>query len=283
MKEDIIFMNRKERERLKIQERLFAPYDKPVYEKLLERPGMTVLDLGSNDGTKVKERFSHIHVAKLIGLESQENLTCLARQNCPGDRFSFYTCDVEDEEFESCLHRYMADEAVRGFDLIHLSFVLMHLKQPERLLEQLQHFLLPQGKLLIVDVDDSQSRVFPDPNGLFERFKQILRADPFSGNRLCGTRIPDILKQIGYSDIVQERDVLRADHTDLAVKEDMFEIFCSYLAEDLVLLISREPENQEYIAAQRWLEQNYEKMHMIIVSQESEFALGFPVITCQKA
>ncbi len=280
MMEENIYQEERELERLRIQEQLLAPYEIPVYDKVLDHSGMIVLDIGSNDGTKIRNRFWNAKVEKLIGLERQDALTQTARRNCPEQRFSFYTCDVESDDFETELQTIMNAEGVCGFDLIHLSYVLVHLKEPKKLLKRLRKYLLPGGRLFVAEVDDSSSAVLPDKGGLFETFLSLLQLDPFSGDRMCGAKLPALLEEAGYVHIVQERDVLRAEGSDTEKKAEMFEVFCSYLAEDLKGLLREEPDRADYRQAQQWLEQNYERMRDEIVHSDVEFVMGERIMTC---
>ncbi len=55
--------------------------EQPVYRRLLEgRSGLRVLDVGSNNGSKTADRFAHPSVAKIIGLEYNQNLVDQARE-----------------------------------------------------------------------------------------------------------------------------------------------------------------------------------------------------------
>jgi len=283
MEENAVFEQKKELERLNMQDELFRPYEQPVYERVLDRPGLLVLDIGSNDGTKTAHRLSHKNVKTVIGLDHNRGLVDAAGKKngggCGGTRFVFCACDVERMDFEAQLRACMEAENVLAFDVIHLSFILMHMKSPEKLLARLKHVLAPDGKLLIVDVDDDLSSLTPDRYGLFGEFRQMLARDPFAGDRTCGGRLGAILNRVGYSRIVRERDALRADRTEFRKKEQMFEVFCSYLAEDAAALRERDPANEEYVRWETWLGQNYERLHSAVTAEDTEFSIGIPVIT----
>lgn len=266
-----------------MQEELFKPYEQPVYERVLDRPGLLVLDIGSNDGTKTVQRLDYKNVKTVIGLDHNRGLVDAAGKKysgrCGGTRFVFCVCDVERMDFETQLRACMKTENVPAFDVVHLSFILMHMKNPEKLLERLKHVLAPDGKLLIVDVDDDLSSLTPDRYGLFGEFKGMLARDPFAGDRTCGGRLPDILNRVGYSRIVGERDALCADQTEFRKKEEMFEVFCSYLAEDTAALRKREPANEDYVRWETWLGQNYERLRSAVMAGDTVFSIGIRMIT----
>lgn len=284
MEENAIFQQKKELERLNMQDELFRPYEQPVYERVLDRPGLLVLDIGSNDGTKTVHRLRHKNVKKVIGLDRSQALVGAAGERYGGGahggtQFVFCACDVEHMDFEAQLRACMEAEEVPAFDVIHLSFILMHLRHPEKLLALLKAVLAPDGKLLIVDADDDLSNLAPDRYGLFEEFKQMLVRDPFAGSRTCGGRLPGILNRAGYSRIMRERDALRAGRAESRKKEQMFEVFCSYLAEDAAALRKREPGNEEYVRWETWLDQNYEQLRSAVMAGDAAFSIGIRMIT----
>lgn len=167
MEEVTIFQQKQEIERLGTQEDLFAPYEQPVYEKVLAQPRKFILDIGANDGRKTVSRFSNPSIQKVIGLEWNEDLVQLAQDNCADRRFSFYLFDVEDPPFAPNIREIMEAQHIPAFDVIHLSFVLMHLGNPAALLEKVRPLLAPEGVLMVIDVNDELSAITPDKGGAF--------------------------------------------------------------------------------------------------------------------
>ncbi|MCC8157016.1 MAG: methyltransferase domain-containing protein [Oscillospiraceae bacterium] len=280
MKEVTVFQQRKEIERLSIQEKLFFPYEQPVYEKVLARPRRFVLDIGANDGRKTLKRFSHTLTKKVIGLECNAKLVQTARNNCTDARFSFYHMDVEDGSFVPHIREVMREQDIPAFDVIHLSFVLMHLEDPATLLEKLKTLLMPEGVLMVMDMNDELSEITPDKGGRFSEFKRFLQLDPCAGDRVCAKKLPKLLSQLGYQNITIEREKLAAAPTELQKKQDMFEVFCSYLQEDMKILREQDADNLEYIRCVDWLERNYAALHEDALSCDTAFSLGVCMIIC---
>ncbi len=280
MKEFAIFQQKQEIERLSVQEELFLPYEQPVYQKVFARPRRFVLDIGSNDGRKTVKRFANTHIQKVIGLECNSKLIKSAQKSCTDSRFSFYNCDVEDEHFMSRIQQIMTDENIPAFDVIHLSFVLMHLRNSSSLLAQLRSLLAPDGVLMVIDVNDEQSNVVPDKCNLFSEFKQLLCADPYAGDRKCGAKLPKLLSESGYKNISLEQEKLVASPTEIQKKQTMFAAFCSYLQDDVQMLLKEDAANPTYIRCEDWLKHNYEVLCNNVLSAETLFTIGVSIITC---
>ncbi len=280
MKEITVFQQKKEIERLGVQEDLFSPYEQPVYEKVFARPRKFVLDIGANDGRKTVKRFSNTAIQKVIGLECNSKLVQIARNNCADSRFSFYHFDVEDRSFVPHIKKIMEEQHIPAFDVIHLSFVLMHLGDPAALLEKLKTLLIPEGVLMVMDMNDELSAITPDKEGRFSEFKQFLQLDPCAGDRICARKLPRLLEQVGYQNITLEREKLVASPEETQKKQDMFEVFCSYLQDDMKMLRDQDADNLDYIRCEDWLERNYEALRKDALSRDTAFSLGVGMIVC---
>lgn len=278
-----IFDDHKEIDRLAVQNRLLKEYELPVYQRLMEgRTGLRVLDVGCNNGSKTADRFAHPSVEKIIGLEYNQDLVEEA-QATYGDRwFSFFQCDVEQPDFAPKLRGWMGESQVEAFDLIHISLVLLHLAEPDKLLGILKNFLAPEGKILIVEINDAVSWLSPDPEGLFQEFLDILLQDPFSGDRNCGGKVPGILRKQGYSQIVLENETIGAEGGNSRKKEDLFDMFFSYLPEDVQLLLEKEPDNRQYAQWKKWMDRSYESLHDLVLDEGSVISLGLNIFTAMR-
>lgn len=278
-----IFDGHKEIDRLAVQNRLLKEYELPVYQRLMEgRKGLRVLDVGCNNGSKTADRFAHPSVEKIIGLEYNQDLVEEA-QATYGDRwFSFYQCDVEQPDFAPKLRGWMEENQIAAFDLIHISLVLLHLERPGLLLGILRGFLAPGGKLMIIEANDSVSGLSNDPKGMFANFMDILVHDPFSGARNFGSEVPLLLKEQGYCQIVLENEVMYAKGPEQSKKEQFFDVFFSYLPEDILLLREQEPDNQQYVQWEEWMRRNYESLHQLVLNEHSDFSVGLSIYTCTR-
>lgn len=276
-----VFQDHLELDRLAVQNRLLKAYEQPIYQRLVSgRSNLRLLDVGCNDGSKTVDRFSIENISRVIGLEYHEELAKKAQAAYGGGGFAFYQCDVESVDFARRLSGLMDQNKVDAFDLIYVSFVLMHLKAPAALLETLRGFLAPGGRLIIVEADDAISAVSTDPDHLFQDFLRILSFDPLSGDRTCGGSLPALLAEHGYQQITIENTTVGAGVGELQRKKELFDVFFSYLPQDILLLLEQEPDNARYAACAAWLERHYEALRSLILAERTEISMGISIITC---
>lgn len=280
-KDSNTFEQAEELRRLKIQNRLFGPYERPVYEKIMEGAGdLRVLDIGCNDGYKTVERFDSGSVYKVIGLEYHDALAKQAQKVYGSSKFSFYQCDVEGVELIEKLSAVMAQNNVKAFDLVHLSFVLSHLQNPDALLCRLQDYLSPRGQLVIVEADDAMSSVYPDPLQLFRAGLEILTKDPLSGDRTICRKIPGLLEVCGYGEAVTNHILITAEGSQQEKKKDIFETFFSYLPQDAADLLHQEPDNAEYRYLDTLLGQKFARLKELLLSADTRVSMGMKIYAC---
>ena len=284
MQNQVVFQEEKERERLLIQNRLLSQEEKPALEHFFAgKTELSVLDIGCNDGSRTFSRFSDDRISRVVGLEYNQELVEKAKQQYGDSRFSFYQMDVEKGLLSGNLHN-LPGRAGRGkFDLICLSYVLMHLQEGEKLLRHLRRFLKKDGVIFIIESNDSSSCLLPDEKGLLGAFLDILRQDKYAGKRETGARLFGWLTNCGYDHIQVWCDGISAGKEEDERKKEIFQTFFSYLPEDVKILLSEEPDNRKYQLWQEWLEQNYEDLRQLILQKNSEITMGMQIISCKRA
>ena len=254
----------------------------PVFRELFAgRRGLNVLDVGCNDGEKTVRWFTDPAVARVLGLEYNAALARRAHEVHGGEVFSFYPCDVEAEEFPVWMAETMDREGLDGFDVIYLSFVLSHLKAPERLLRRLRALLRPGGALVAVETDDGRSYLRPQGGELLEAFLELLTRDPYAGDRSTGSRLPKLLRDSGFDAVRLCCDAISAGPGERARKEDIFEMFFSYLPEDVPTLRAEAPEAPDWGQMERWLAENLAQLKHIILADNSEISMGMAVVVSE--
>lgn len=276
-----VFQNNEELRRLEVQSRLLKPYEQPVYQRAVNgRNDLSLLDIGCNNGGKTVDRFTCDGITRVVGLEYHSGLARWAQETYGSNVFSFHPCDVEAPDFSDQLTAIMAHRGIEAFDLIHISYVLLHLKDPGGLLSKLRRFLAPGGRLIVMETNDGISELIPDSLHLFGAFLDILSLDPFAGDRTCGGRVSALLANSGYQKIVEENILIRAGGDEPQKKKDLFDIFFSYLPQDIRLLRRQETDNIRYASCTSWLSQHYNTLRNIILAEESELSIGIRTITC---
>ena len=274
-----IFHTEKELTRLNVQKGLLLPVERPILSELFSgRSGLRVLDIGCNDGVKTAAWFSVPEVSRVIGLEYNESLVESANSRFGGERFSFFGCDANADDFPQQLHRRMEETGISGFDLIYLSFFLCYLKDPDAVVELLLTLLAPGGHMLIVEADDGRAELRPEGNGLLQEFLRILGQDRYAGNRKIGGRLIGMLDRCGAQDIRLRCHALAGSTEEK--KQELFTMFLSYLPDDVAMLREEEPENPLYAEWENWLAENYEALQRAVLKESSELSMGMAVITC---
>lgn len=278
--EQNVFLDEVELKRLMIQGRLLSEYEQPIYQKVIDgRKGLTLLDVGCNNGWKTKERFSDKNFKKIIGIDCLDLLVEQARKQFGNEVLSFYACDVATEDFAEKLQQIMQKENIQAFDIIHCSFMLMHTKEQEEILRRLKAFLAPGGKLIAIEPDDTTSYMNPDPDGIYKEFLQVLSADPYAGKRNMGAELPGLFSNSGYTDIQLECTEIASSGNEITKKEHIFDTFCSYLQEDLILL-RQGAEGGAYQKEWEWVQKNLEKLRQLMTDEASTVSMGVKIYTC---
>lgn len=274
-----LFLGQAEMDRLAVQGKLLSEYEQPVYQKVMNgRSGLTLLDVGCNNVWKTKMRFLSENFKKIIGIDCLNPLIEQAQIELKDNVFSFYTCDVIDADFTENLRRIMQQEKIDAFDIIHCSFVLMHTERPEDILKKLRPFLAEDGKLIVIEADDMESSMVPDTKGLFQKFLELLLNDPYAGKRTIGAHLPQLLSDSGYADIKCECSKVCSSGKEKEKKEQIFETYCSFLPEDLLLLGK---ESKKYQHDWEWVNQNFDKLHEQMTGDEAVISMGVKIYTCR--
>lgn len=283
MQSQLVFREKNEIKRLRVQIDLLSSYEAPILAQIFsEGRNLSILDIGCNDGKKTVERFSSESVSQVIGLEYNEELATKAQRTYGNGQFSFYRLDVEAEDFAERLCEIMKEKKIDRFDMIYLSFVLMHLSDVKRLLESVYPFLKENGKLFIIEANDSASTLSNDKNGLVAEFMEILKKDKYSGNRVLGKNICEVISDSGYNDICVWYDAISAGEGEKEKKEAIFTTFFTYLPEDILLLLDAEPGNEEYKSWSAWIDLKFKTLKRLILQEKSVISMGLKILTCKK-
>ena len=105
--------------------------------------------------------------------------------------------DVDRDSFSADFQKLYTEPEDREFDLICLSFVLMHLYDGEKLLRTLKNFLKKGGVIFITESNDRISTLAPDEKNLLGQFLDILKEDKYAGKRETGQAVPGWLTNCG--------------------------------------------------------------------------------------
>lgn len=149
--------------------------------------GERILDVGSGLGqfTRLLKKTADPE-AYVLGIEREaqqiEKAKALAGQDGESDLIeirqgSGYNLPLQNSEWGS-------------FDVVHTRFLLEHVPNPLRIVEQMARAVKPGGRVILSDDDHDVLRAYPEPPGLMEVWRAYIRTydrlgnDPFIGRRL---------------------------------------------------------------------------------------------------
>ena len=178
------------------------------------------------------------------------------------------------------LKKDMKEKKITGYDVINISFVLMHLKEPEKLLCRLKKYLKKNGTMMIIDAEDRFSTMVPDEQKRMKLFLDICQRDPLSGNRHSGEKIIRFLKKSVYHKIAVHSKCVNAKEKEKEKKELIFDTFFSYLPLDYAYLCETEPEDSDYFGIKRKIKQHYAIFRKEFVEKSVYVACGVMIFTC---
>ncbi len=277
--------DKKEVKRLKIQQKLLETFDRPIYDKvLLNMNNIKVLDVGSNNGDFIMDRIGNVYdVEKIVGLEYDNKAVEYANKKYGIDnKIVFYNLNVEDEDLGEQLETIMENISIESFDVINISMVILHLKNPYKLLRELKTKLKPGGFIIIKDIDDGLNLAYPDENREFERVVNICGKNETAGHRKSGREIYTYLKRCGYKDIVLEKSGLSTIGMDNDERSALFHTYFSFILEDLKIMRERYPNNQDIYNDLKWYESIYDDLEIKFQEESFYFNLGFVLFTAKK-
>lgn len=274
---------KQEEKRLKIQLAISKEFDQPSYDAAVEgKEKLIVLDVGGNNGSFVMDRLGDKpEVAKIIGLEYFEDSVAYANTYY-SDKCKFYQCDVEDSSFEETLEGVLSENGIEKVDIINVSMLILHLKNPAKLLKILRKYLKNNGIIIVKDIDDGLNFCYPDPDGKFQKAIEICNIDHDAGYRMSGRQVFTLLANAGYSDIKMENACISTAGFDYDKKQLLFDTYFGFILSDMKKLSQECPNNKKYAESFEWMKENFEDMEDEYHMNNFIFNIGFVIFTAKK-
>ena len=274
----------KELKRLKIQQNLMSEFDKETYTKILNRyDDIKVLDVGSNNGDFIMNRMGlKDNVSLVVGLEYDQNIVEKANEKYNQNNAYFYQVNVEDDILSEKIEEILLKHNIEKFNVINLSMIILHLKNPFKLLKTIRKYLSNDGSIIIRDIDDGLNYAYPDENGDFAKAVSICKQNETSGYRHSGRQIYTLLKRTGYADIKLEKSGLSTIGMDFEEREALFDTYFSFILDDCEIMMERYPGNKNYIEDYNWYKNIYEDLEERFQDETFVFSLGFMLYTAKK-
>ena len=269
-----IFDTDYEIERLNAQEELLWKAQLPFYSGFLNGEDMMILDIGCSDGYKTVKEFDRDNVRKVLALDSAPEAVSKAKANCGNEKFCFEMGNVEDADFEDRLIDLMKKYDIEAFDVVHLSLVVLHLKDPVRVLSILKKYIGKGGRIVIVEADDDKAALSPDDYYL-RKYNSLLKIDPYMGNRECANNMYIWLNQAGYHNIKDSYAFVQSG--DMETKKVMFDIYFSSLPVDFEDLCIDDPGTAEYSMARPWIDDHIDDIYEYLLHEATVFSFGVSI------
>ncbi|MGN1372581.1 MAG: TIR domain-containing protein [Candidatus Coproplasma sp.] len=192
---------------------VFANYDKPF-----------ILDIGCDTGNNIMLRLENREYGFLLGVDSNATAIEEANSQYSGDKAAFYTCDVTGDNFFRDIFTQMQRHRIIGFDIIHISAVLLHLGKVDNLLNTLYMLLNPNGTIFIQDEDDGANLAYPHSK-YFDNCFYIWEHSKESGDRKMGRKLPLLLKSAGFSNIKLLSTTITSVDFNEKYREELWDLY----------------------------------------------------------
>lgn len=245
----------KEAKRLKVQSRIIQKFDQPVFDKaIIGFANCKVLDIGSNDGTSIMDRFGNKdEVVKIYAVDIDKTATQKGAEKYKNEKITFYNFDLSQENIGPKIEEFLQDNNITEVDVLVFSFILLHLKNQYQIVKAFTKVLKPGGRIIVGDVDDSLIFAYPDPNGIFSKFFSIREKSEFGGFRRNGRTINSLLQKCGYENIELAKVGLTPLGLSFEERSGFYDMCFSYIYDDTKRLLDKYPSDKELAAEYQWM------------------------------
>lgn len=268
-----------EDERLKIQNELLDLFDSDVYDSVIEKyKSPNVLDIGCGTGEMMIRKLGECDYT-LLGIDKSDRQIAIARDLYSSENRVFVVADVESDNFDALVSKTLNQIDRKSFDIINISMLLLHIKEPAVLLKKIKKYLSEGGTIVIRDIDDGINFAYPDPTNAFERIYRMCDHDEQSGNRRTGRSVYHDLSDSGYSNIRLVRQGLSSIGMNDEQKEGLFQMYFPFTLKNAQIMHEKYAWNVEYKEDYLWYKKIYDSLHMEFMKPNFVFSLGFQIYT----
>jgi ubiquinone/menaquinone biosynthesis C-methylase UbiE len=161
--------------------------NRPCLRELALSGGEAVLDVGSGLGQFTRDMAREAGPdGRVVGIEGDAKQLAAARRLAAAEG----EADRVEWRRGDALALPLRNAEWGRFDVAHARFVLEHVGEPERVVEQMVRAVRRGGRVVLSDDDHQVLRFWPEPPGLNDLWQTYIRAydrlgcDPFIGRRL---------------------------------------------------------------------------------------------------
>jgi SAM-dependent methyltransferase len=219
------------------------------------------------------DRLTYVGVqGYAVGVDINTEIIDVAKKNFP--EMLSVCADCEADNFVETL--YTVVPSTIQFDVVVLSMVLLHVKEPLKVLKNVYKVLKPGGTVYVRDMDDGLSVAYPDTDGTFARIRRICEDVKYTGYRTNGREIYGLLQKTGFTSIKNtgiKVDVTMAEPNDYAFRENLFTINFGFIPGDLELACKDDPS--KYTEDYLWLKRTgYDALNDMFHTAEFYYRMG---------
>lgn len=269
--------------RLKKEEELLYPYEKPVYDRLFAgKSGVNVLDFNFLNAESCVRRLVRGEVGKVCSFGYNDHYVREAnRIHAENRAIRFYKIDVNEDDVAAKLSAAMEENGIDRFGFVNLTMALLDLKNPYKILKQIREFLSDDAVAYVRDVDDGVVFAYPDENKLFEQIKELYRKDKLSGSRESARQVYNIFKRLGARKIQLERAGIATDRMGFREKDMLFDAWFGFIPNDYKIMARNDPRNPDVQRGLRWIEANFDRLEEAYHSDNLLFNSGYFIYSIQ--
>ena len=258
-------------------------YERARAQIAAETDTLTVLDLGSADGSFVMDRLGRReNLGMLLGIDFDQSCVDAANSAYGSDKIAFRQGDLESDSIENVIRAFLDEKGIAGFNVINLSMVILHLQNPQKLLRIVRKFAVKNAVVIIKDIDDGFNVAYPDTDGNFEKAIKMCADSPFSGFRESGRQIPHLLHKTGFRDVRLVKCGVNTMGMDYDEREALFDTYFSIIKMDFDRLAEEVPDDKQYSEYRDWLAEHYADMEDAFHEDDFFFSLGFVLFTARR-
>ena len=264
-----------ERKRLESQHNFIYEFAHEYYDEFISNyENATFLDVGCNTG---KQAMMFVdgrkEIDKYIGIDRE--IAAIERGKELFPNAYFYVGNCVSDEFDDLLYRIEEELDIDGFDIINLSMVLLHIKEPHILLDTLRSHLNEGGRIIILDIDDGLSIAYPDPDEMFKKAVDICAQTGYSGFRQSGRQIAELLYDVEMEHIELHKQGMSTIGMSREKRAAFFDLFFWFILDDLRKMHALAPDDKLIEADWQWMEKNYKEMRNLFKKKSFYFNIGF--------
>ena len=265
-----------EKRRLKVEGEVLLRFEKEVFDSLVkDRTHLNGLITTCMFAKAVMDKIDLSKFDKMIGLCYNEKAVFEANYDYKNERTRFFAQDVEDDDFEDNLRKYMEEMGIEKFDYVDISMGFLDWKNPFKVVKTLKKFMAKDCMIYVKDVDDGVVMYYPDDAKLFKKFKTFYSLDPIAGFRHSGRRVYSYFQKLKAKSIDLVHSGIDVTDMDEEDKEKMFFSYFGFIPNDFKICYNEDPSKKEYKAVIDWCDEYYDNLEEAFMDDSFFFNSGY--------